>query len=132
MKMIELSFEGAQPPIDGYAPGGFRVAGQFIEGAVLLSARGVQHWSAGPAPAGLDMAAAEAVISAVGDVDVLLLGTGAEIAPLPSGFREALTKSGLRFDVMGAPAACRTYNVLLTEDRRIAAALLPLPAASGA
>jgi uncharacterized protein len=60
--------------------------------------------------------------------DVLLVGTGASLAALPAGFRAALEATGVGLVVMATPAACRTYNMLLAEGRRIAAALLPMPA----
>ena len=60
------------------------------------------------------------------DVDVLFVGTGAEIAHAPPVFREAVEALGIGVEVMASPAACRTYNVLLSEGRRIGAALLPV------
>ncbi len=124
MKMTELSFDGAQPPIDAYAPSGFRVAGAFIDGPVILDAAGARGWAAGPGLAALDAEAAAPLVALAGRVDVLLIGLGPEIAPPPADFRRALDAAGLRYDAIGTPAACRTYNVLLTEDRRVAAALL--------
>ncbi|MFN5828382.1 MAG: Mth938-like domain-containing protein, partial [Rhodobacterales bacterium] len=59
-------------------------------------------------------------------IDVLFVGTGAEIAHLPAGFRRTLEEAGIGVEVMNSPAACRTYNVLLSEGRRIAVALLPV------
>jgi uncharacterized protein len=57
---------------------------------------------------------------------VLLVGLGADIAVIPRAFREALQAVGIGVEPMNTPAACRTYNVLLGEGRRIAAALLPI------
>ena len=51
---------------------------------------------------------------------------GAEIAHVPTEFRAALEEAGIGVEVMNSPAACRTYNVLLSEGRRIAVALLPV------
>lgn len=125
MRMTESEFVGAQAPIEGYAPDGFRVAGRFREGALILSAAGVAAW-VGPRPGEpLEAAAAEALKVFSGTVDVLLIGVGAELAQPPAAFRDALRAADLRFDALGTPAACRTYNVLLTEERRVAAALLP-------
>jgi uncharacterized protein len=61
-----------------------------------------------------------------GKIDVLLVGTGAEIAHLPADFRAALEAAGIGVETMNSPAAARTYNVLLGEGRRIAACLLPV------
>jgi len=65
-------------------------------------------------------------LSLAGRIDVLLLGMGAEIAHAPAAFRQALEEAGVGVEVMNSPAACRTYNVLLGEGRRIAACLLPV------
>ena len=61
--------------------------------------------------------------------DVLLVGVGAGLGPLPEGFaamRGALEAEGAGVEVMATPSACRTYNVLLAEGRRVAAALMPI------
>jgi uncharacterized protein len=57
---------------------------------------------------------------------VLFVGTGAEIAHIPPELRVALEDVGIGVEIMSSPAACRTYNVLLSEGRRVAAALLPV------
>ena len=49
----------------------------------------------------------------------------------PAAFRSALEDAGIGVEVMNSPAACRTYNVLLSEGRRIAVALLPVTPAAG-
>src|SRR5690242_10366046 len=59
-----------------------------------------------------------------GDVEILILGTGARMAPVPSAIRLALKRAGIAVEPMDTGAACRTYNVLVAEDRRVAAALL--------
>jgi len=58
-------------------------------------------------------------------VDVLLLGLGARVRPIPPEVRSALKQAGIVIEAMDTGAACRTYSVLLAEDRRVAAALLP-------
>jgi len=117
MRLTEITYDAARP-IDGYGPGFFRVAGQVIEGAVLVT-----PWDAGPW-GGLDDMAAP--LSLAGRIDVLFVGTGAEIAHAPAAFKAALEAAGIGVEVMNSPAACRTYNVLLSEGRRIAVALLPV------
>lgn len=117
MRLTEVTYRNASP-IDGYGPGFFRVGGKAVTGAVLISPAGLASWSGfedlGP------------VLAAVGNIDVLFVGTGAEIAPLPKTFRETLEAEGLGVETMATPPACRTYNVLLSEGRRIGAALLPV------
>ena len=65
----------------------------------------------------------------VASFDVLLIGTGAALAVLPPASAEARAKleaAGAGAEVMATPSACRTYNVLLAEGRRVAAALMPI------
>ncbi|MEM1343943.1 MAG: Mth938-like domain-containing protein [Pseudomonadota bacterium] len=119
MRMREIDFAGAQPPIDGYRPGGFRLGQDWYEGVVLIAPGGVSALE--------DQGAAATQATALAaSVDVLLIGQGADIAPLDPALRAALEAAGLAVEVMATPAACRTYNVLLAEDRRVAALLVPV------
>lgn len=117
MRLTEINFNDA-PPIDGYGPGFFRIGGAVREGPVAVLPTGTHSWGGFEDTATL-VAAADAL-------DVLFIGTGAEIAPLPVAFREALEGAGIGVEAMASPPACRTYNVLLSEGRRIGAALLPV------
>jgi uncharacterized protein len=60
------------------------------------------------------------------DLDVVFVGTGAQIAHIPPNFRAALEAAGLGVEIMNSPTACRTYNILLSEGRRIGLALIPV------
>jgi uncharacterized protein len=117
MRIVEVDF-GASPPVDSYGPGFFRVGGAVHEGALALLPAGPQAW-AGLPEIGVFLEAADSF-------DVLLIGMGPEIAPLDRELRARLEGAGIGVEIMGTPAACRTYNVLLSEGRRIAAALIPL------
>lgn len=117
MRMNEVHFDDSKP-VDGYGPGFFRVGGEVFEGAVLLLPSGAVTW-AGYEDAG-------ALVAIASEVDVLLLGTGAEIAHPPAALRRAVEAAGLGLEVMASAAACRTYNVLLAEGRRVGAAMLPV------
>ena len=117
MRLNEIDFNDATP-IDGYGPGFFRVGGKRIDGPVIVSPNGVAAWG------GWDDTAA--VLSLQSKVDVVFVGTGAEIAHPPKAFREPLEEAGIGVETMASPAACRTYNVLLSEGRRVAVALLPV------
>ncbi|MGF1446820.1 MAG: Mth938-like domain-containing protein [Pikeienuella sp.] len=120
MKMREIQF-GAQPPIDGYGPGGFRIGAVWYEGSLLASAQGVEHLALPLSREGLAR-----VLALAGEVDVLLVGQGAEIAPLLPQLRAEIEAAGMGVEVMSTPSACRTYNVLLSEARRVAALLTAL------
>jgi uncharacterized protein len=117
MRLTEITY-GAALAIEGYGPGFFRVGTHVLRGPSLVT-----PWDAGPWGGLEDMATPLAL---AGRIDVLLLGLGAEVAIVPRALREALEAAGIGVEPMNSPAACRTYNVLLGEGRRIAAALLPV------
>ena len=127
MKMTEIDFAGVQPPIDGYAPGGFRIAGAFVEGSVLLTPEGVSAWPVAEMAALAEEPTLAPLLALGGAVDVVLLGAGAEIAPIPATARARFDEAGIGVETMSTDSACRTYNVLLSESRRVAAALIALP-----
>lgn len=122
MRLTEISY-GTAKAIDGYGPGFFRVGGHVLRGACLITPWDAGLWG------GYDDT--ETPLSLAGKIDVLFVGTGAEIAHAPAAFRAALESGGIGVEVMNSPAACRTYNVLLSEGRRIAAALLPVTSVKG-
>ena len=117
MRLTEISYGTAQP-IEGYGPGFFRVGGHVLRGACLIT-----PWDAGLWGGLEDM---ETPLAMAGKIDVLFLGMGSDIAHAPRAFRATLEAAGIGVEVMSSPAACRTYNVLLSEGRRIAVALLPV------
>ena len=117
MRLNEIRYTDAVP-VDGYGPGFFRIGGQVFRGPVLVLPSGVAGWGGfedtGP------------LLAAVDTIDVLIVGTGAGIAHLPVGFRDALEATGLGVEAMASPTAARTFNVLLSEGRRVGLALLPV------
>ena len=117
MRLTEISYGTAQP-IDGYGPGFFRVGGHILRGSCLIT-----PWDAGFWGGFEDIDTPRALADRI---DVLFVGTGATIAHAPKPFRMAMEQSGIGIEAMNSPAACRTYNILLAEGRRIAAALLPV------
>lgn len=117
MRLNEISYNDAVP-IDGYGTGFFRVGGQRYDDAILVLPTGVTSWGG--------FADTATLLAQVADIDVLFVGTGAEIAHPPKEFRTTLEDAGIGVETMASPAACRTYNVLLSEGRRVAVALLPV------
>ena len=111
--------------IEGYGEGGFRISGQRVEGSVIVFPDKVIAW---PTSTIGDMSAGnlEPVSAAgrAGAVELLLLGTGARMAQIDRALRQALRADGVVIEVMDTGAACRTYNVLMAEGRRVAAALI--------
>ncbi len=117
MRLSEISYSSAKP-VDGYGPGFFRVDGKVLRGACLITPWDAGGWGG--------FADTEAPLSLTGRIDVLFVGTGAAIAHVPADFRVLLEAAGIGVEAMDSPAACRTYNVLLSEGRRIALAVLPV------
>lgn len=117
MRLNEVEYNDSAP-IEGYGPGFFRVGGKVFTGAILTGADGTRGWGG--------YEDKETLLALAGKVDVLFLGTGAEIAHIPKDLQVELDEVGIGVEVMSSPAAARTYNVLLSEGRRIACALRPV------
>jgi len=117
MRLNEIRFTDSLP-IEGYGPGFFRVGGQVHYGAVAVLPTGVVAWGG--------FADAAALVAVAAALDVIFVGTGAEIAPIPASLRAALEEAGVGVEIMASPTACRTYNILLSEGRRVGAALIPV------
>lgn len=124
MDVTPLIPQGKQV-IDAYGDGGFRVSGTRVEGSVIVFPDRLFAWSAA-ALAEVTTATLDAVKAAgtAGQVDLLLLGTGQRMAQIDRGLRQDLRAAGVVIEVMDTGAACRTYNVLLAEGRKVAAALI--------
>ena len=114
-----------QPPsIDSFGGGGFRVSGAWRAGSLLILDDAPRVW---PVKAIEDLTVADfdAVIAAgLGTVEFVLLGTGAVQKRPPRAVREALSQARMGLEFMSTEAAARTYNVLASEGRRMAAALI--------
>lgn len=109
--------------VDAYGDGGFRVAGQRIEGSLLMLPNGPESWQVGQI-ADLKLSDFAAVLEQRQDIEILLVGTGSTIAFLSKDIRADLNGAGIKVDAMDTGAAARTYNVLIAEGRRVAAALI--------
>ena len=110
---------GGRQLIERYGAGGFRVSGIVYAGPVLVFPDETVIWADAAATVeGL------APVVAHGDVEILLLGLGRRMTALPSALRVSLKASGIALEAMDTGAACRTFNLLIGENRRVAAALL--------
>lgn len=108
--------------IQQYRAGGFRISGQEYAGAVIVFPERTIAW---PVAGELSLSSFDMMKPYAPDLDILLVGTGSAQIFFPPALRQALKAQGLLADVMDTGAACRTYNVLMAEGRRIAAMLLP-------
>ena len=109
--------------LQGYGDGGFRLNGVRHEGSVLVFPAQTIAWL----PVTVEAITAESLVAvATADprVEILLIGTGGRMQLIPNAVRQHFRSLGIAVDAMDTGAACRTYNVLLAEDRRVAAALI--------
>ncbi len=111
--------------IDGYGPGQFCISGQWRVGAVIVLPDRTLGWEATDA-ASLSVGDFSSVLEAEPKVEILLLGTGPTMRMIPKALRLGLREQGVVVELMDSRAVCRTYNVLLAEGRRVAAAMLPV------
>lgn len=112
------------PTIDSYGAGGFRVAGAWRAGSLLIVGDEAFAWR----PRTLADVTVEDFASVVeagpAVSEFVLLGTGAVQAPPPRAVRTALERAGLGLEFMSTETAARTYDLLVSEGRRLAAALI--------
>jgi uncharacterized protein len=106
--------------IERYGATGFRVSGVIYTGPVIVFPDRTLQWAAA-APTAESLAP----VAEHGGIELLLLGLGRRGGPVAMALRTSLKAAGIALEAMDTGAACRTYNVLIAEDRRVAAALLP-------
>jgi uncharacterized protein len=111
--------------IQAYGNGTFRVSGRAYQGSVLVFPDETRAWPIGSVAA-IDPDALGPVLARQGSLDLLLLGAGPVLVRPAPEIARSLRAAGIALEVMDTGAACRTYNVLLAEDRRVAAALIAL------
>jgi uncharacterized protein len=123
---IRPAVSPGRPYIERYGPGGFKISGTVFTGAVLILPDAALVWPV----TGMEEVTPESLkpVAEHGDVAILLIGCGRRMTMLTRALREPLRAVGIVIDSMDTAAACRTYNVLAVEDRRVAAALLPMTA----
>ncbi len=113
--------------IESFGSHGFRFADMSHRGSILALPSGVRAWAAA-APADITAdALAPLFAEPAGAVELLIVGTGAELVRLAPALRDQLRAAKIRFDPMATAAAIATYNILLGERRRVAAAFLAVP-----
>ena len=112
-----------QAIIEGYGNGGFRFASMSHRGSLLCLPTGMHAWDA-TSPAEITMANLQPVFDAAGQIDVLLVGLGKDVAGFDKTIRAALRERGIIVEAVATGGAVRTYNILLGENRAVGAALL--------
>ena len=112
--------------IDAYGAGGFRFAEMSHRGSILALPSGIQAWEV-DAPEALSEKAFAPVFAESAGIETLLIGMGLDVRPIGSALRQRFRDAHIGVDVMQTGAAARTYNVLVAENRRVAAALIAVP-----
>ena len=115
--------------VESYGEGRFRVTGTAYEGSILVFPGRTLYWPVASIDQ-IDPGSLAPVIAEgeAGNTDLLLLGCGARMAPVPPALRQQLRAAGVVIEAMDTGAACRTYNVLMADGRRVAAALIAFTA----
>jgi uncharacterized protein len=118
---LHASGPGGANTVTAYGAGYVSVNGERHESSLVVLRDQVFPW----APRRFDELSAESfAVLAKLDVDIVLLGTGErQRFPLPQ-LTAGLRNARIGLEVMDVQAACRTYNILVAEERRVAAALL--------
>lgn len=111
--------------IEAYGGGGFRVSGARFAGSVLVRPDRTLAWPVSR-HADVTLESLAALTAEASLLEILLIGCGASNQLLPRALRDGLRDLGIVPEAMDTGAACRTYNVLMAEDRRVAAALLAI------
>ena len=113
-------------PIDAYGNGGFAFAEMSHRGSLLCLPDAIWAWPVAK-PEEINRASLERVFAAADGIDTLIVGTGTGVWLPPSELREALRAVKVVLDTMQTGPAVRTYNIMIGERRRVAAALIAVP-----
>jgi uncharacterized protein len=123
-------FAPGSHPITAHGGHAFAFAGMRHTGSILATPSGVRSIEATSVD-DLDKGALSALTAECaenpGSIEFLVVGTGERMAPLPKGLQAALTRAGLRFEAMATGPALRVYNIMQSEGRLVAAALIAAP-----
>lgn len=112
-----------QQVIQGYSSGEIKVSGKSYHSPIFVAPHHTMLWDRGDV---LSLEDFQPLIDVADSIDVLLLGTGDRTIFLEPDLKKALREAGLHVECMDTGAACRTYNVLMSEARRVVAALIPI------
>jgi uncharacterized protein len=113
-------------PIDAYGKGGFVFAGMSHRGSLLCLPDAIWAWEV-TRPEQIDRYSLARVLAAANEIDTLIVGTGSDVWLAPADLRSALRALHVTLDTMQTGPAIRTYNIMMGERRRVAAALVAVP-----
>jgi uncharacterized protein len=113
-------------PIEAYGKGGFAFAGMSHRGSLLCLPDAIWAWGI-ERPQQIDRYSLDRVFASANRIDTLIIGTGTEVWLPPRELREALRAVRVALDTMQTGSAVRTFNIMIGERRRVAAALIAVP-----
>jgi uncharacterized protein len=113
-------------PIDAYGKGGFAFAGMSHRGSLLCLPDAIWAWEV-TRPEQIDKYSLARVFATANSIDTLIVGTGTDVWLAPADLRAALRALHVALDTMQTGPAIRTYNIMMGERRRVAAALVAVP-----
>lgn len=113
-------------PIEAYGNGGFRFADMSHRGSLLCLPDAIWAWPVTD-PKDIDRYSLQQVFANANQIDTLLIGTGSDVWIAPAPLRNAFRAVHITLDTMQTGPAIRTYNVMMGERRRVAAALIAVP-----
>jgi len=111
--------------ITGYGEGGFKINNEWVEGSLLVFADHMLTWNITDISK-ITAQQFEPIINSIPAIEFIIIGTGKQMTPLDPAIRQFFRSKNIAVDVMDTGAACRTYNVLLSEERRAAAAVIAI------
>ena len=114
--------KGDRKLINSYGAGRFIISGNEYKTSVILSPSAVSEWQ-NLEPFMWSEQLVESLLASAASSEILLVGSGEKVVPLSQLLRQHFRSKNISVDVMDTGAACRTYNVLLSEERRVIAAL---------
>ena len=124
------AFAPGSHAIAAYGRGAFAFAGMLHAGSILATPQGVRAIEAASVD-DLDASTLAPLIAECterpGSVELLIVGTGARTVAIGQPLRDAIKRAGLRYEAMATGPALRVYNVMQSENRRVAAALIAAP-----
>lgn len=122
MKFTEDRPAGSVNVIRAYAPGRISVNDALVQSSLILASdRLIEGWPPQRAE-DITLEHLQAVLAL--DPEILLIGTGATLRFLDGALAAEIQRRGIGLEVLDTAAACRTYNILVSEERRVVAALL--------
>ena len=114
-----------RPVIQSYGPDGFKVSDQLYSGSIILMHDVVQDWPVANSQH-ISLERLSPILAQVDDIELLLIGCGQAFCLIPPDIKAAFRRKGITIDAMDTGEACRTYSVLMAEERRVAAALIKI------